>query len=49
MNNKFKDTDRKNCTYCFFNDTIKHEEMWSKIRDLIRLITNSSDDFDENV
>ena len=27
--------------------TKKHEEMWSKIRDLIRSITNNSDDYDE--
>ena len=26
---------------------IKHEELWSKIRDLIRSITKNSDDYDE--
>ena len=26
----------------------KHEDMWSKIRNLIRLITKISDDYDEN-
>ena len=25
----------------------KYEELWSKIRDLIRLITKNSDDYDE--
>ena len=25
----------------------KYDELWSKIRDLIRLITNNSDDYDE--
>ena len=25
----------------------KYEELWIKIRDLIRLITNNSDDYDE--
>ena len=25
----------------------KYEELWSKIRDLIRLITGNSDDYDE--
>ena len=26
---------------------LKNEKLWSKIRDLIRLITNNSDDYDE--
>ena len=25
----------------------KHEELWIKIRDLIRSVTNKSDDYDE--
>ena len=25
----------------------KHEELWSKIRDLIRILTKNSDDYDE--
>ena len=27
---------------------LKNEELWSKIRDLIRLIIKNSDDYDEN-
>ena len=30
------------------NDTLKkYEELWNKIRDLIRSVTNNSDDYDE--
>ena len=28
--------------------SLKNEELWSKIRDLIRLIIKNSDDYDEN-
>ena len=27
----------------------KYEELWSKIRDLVRSITKNSDDYDENI
>ena len=36
-------TDKSKCTLQ------KHEELWSKIGDLIKSITNNSDDYDEKI
>ena len=48
MNGYFEETNRNKClTLVRTNESNKYEEMWNKIRNLIRSVTRKSDDYDE--